>query len=46
MIRFITLILFTVFITGCHTAAGVVQGAGKDLTAVGRWIEPKDEVRR
>ena len=23
-----------------YTAGGLVQGAGKDIQAVGRWIEP------
>jgi predicted small secreted protein len=41
-------ILFTVLLVGtlsaCHTASGVLQGAGKDIQAVGKWVEPKPSV--
>lgn len=30
-------------LTACHTASGLVQGAGKDLTAAGKWIEPSNK---
>jgi predicted small secreted protein len=40
-----TLITLTVALalTACHTASGLVQGAGKDLTAAGKWIEPSNK---
>jgi predicted small secreted protein len=41
-------LLFTVLLVGalsaCHTASGVLQGAGKDIQAVGKWVEPKPSV--
>lgn len=41
-------ILFAVLLVGalsaCHTASGVLNGAGKDIQAVGKWIEPKPTV--
>lgn len=40
-----TLIAITLALalTACHTASGLVQGAGKDLTAAGKWIEPSNK---
>ena len=40
-----TLIALTLALalTACHTASGLVQGAGKDLTAAGKWIEPSNK---
>jgi predicted small secreted protein len=41
-------LLFTVLLAGalsaCHTASGVLQGAGKDIQTVGKWVEPKPSV--
>ena len=41
-------ILFTVLLVGtlsaCNTASGVLQGAGKDIQAVGKWVEPRPSV--
>jgi predicted small secreted protein len=41
-------ILFAVLLVGalsaCHTASGVLQGAGKDIQTVGKWVEPKPSV--
>ena len=31
-------------LSACHTASGVLQGAGKDIQAVGKWVEPKKSV--
>ncbi len=31
-------------LSACHTASGVLQGAGKDIQAVGKWVEPKQSV--
>lgn len=31
-------------LSACHTASGVLQGAGKDIQAVGKWVEPKPSV--
>jgi predicted small secreted protein len=36
-------ITLTLALTACHTASGFVQGAGKDLTAAGKWIEPSNK---
>jgi predicted small secreted protein len=33
-------ITLTLALSACHTASGLVQGAGKDLSAAGKWIEP------
>ena len=33
-------IIFVLALSACHTASGFVQGAGKDWTAAGKWIEP------
>jgi len=27
-------------LSACHTASGVLQGAGKDLQEIGKWVEP------
>lgn len=35
--------ILTVALSACHTASGLVQGAGKDLTAAGKWIEPSNK---
>jgi predicted small secreted protein len=41
-------ILFAVLLvsalSACHTASGVLQGAGKDIQTVGKWVEPKPSV--
>lgn len=41
-------ILFSVLLVGtlsaCYTASGMLQGAGKDIQAVGKWTEPKPSV--
>ena len=39
-----TLIAITLVLalSACHTASGLVQGAGKDLSAAGKWIEPSN----
>jgi predicted small secreted protein len=41
-------ILFAVLLastlSACHTASGVLQGAGKDIQSVGKWVEPKPSV--
>lgn len=41
-------LLFAILLTGalsaCHTASGVLQGAGKDIQTVGKWVEPKPSV--
>jgi predicted small secreted protein len=31
-------------LSACHTASGVLQGAGKDIQTVGKWVEPKPSV--
>ncbi len=31
-------------LSACHTASGVLQGAGKDIQSVGKWVEPKPDV--
>lgn len=31
-------------LSACHTASGVLQGAGKDMQSVGKWVEPKQSV--
>ncbi len=31
-------------LSACHTASGVLQGAGKDIQAAGKWFEPKPSV--
>ena len=36
-------ITLTLALSACHTASGLVQGAGKDLTAAGKWIEPSNK---
>jgi len=33
-------ILLVSTLSACHTASGVLQGAGKDLQEVGKWMEP------
>jgi len=41
-------ILFAVLLastlSACYTASGVLQGAGKDIQTVGKWVEPKPSV--
>jgi predicted small secreted protein len=41
-------IIFTVLLVGalsaCNTVSGVLQGAGKDIQTVGKWVEPKPSV--
>jgi predicted small secreted protein len=37
-------ILLVSMLSACHTAAGVLQGAGKDLQEVGKWVEPSPGV--
>ena len=41
-------LLFSVLLVGmlsaCHTASGVLQGAGRDLQEVGKWMEPTPSV--
>lgn len=41
-------ILITILLVGtlsaCHTASGLVQGAGRDLQNAGKWLEPKPSV--
>lgn len=32
-------IVVSCLMSACYTAGGLVQGAGKDLQAAGRWIE-------
>ena len=27
-------------LSACHTASGVLQGAGRDLQEAGKWLEP------
>ena len=33
-------ILTALTLSACHTASGVLQGAGKDLQEIGKWVEP------
>jgi len=42
MKTFIAIIL-ALTLSACHTASGFVQGAGKDMTAAGKWIEPSNK---
>lgn len=37
-------VLLVSALSACHTASGVLQGAGKDIQAVGKWVEPKQSV--
>lgn len=37
-------ILLAITLSACNTASGVLQGAGKDITAVGKWVEPKPSI--
>jgi predicted small secreted protein len=37
-------ILTAVALSACSTVAGTLEGAGKDLQAAGKWIEPKPSV--
>jgi predicted small secreted protein len=41
-------IIFTVLLvsmlSACNTVSGVLQGAGKDIQTVGKWVEPKPSV--
>jgi predicted small secreted protein len=41
-ILFVVLLAST--LSACHTASGVLQGAGKDIQTVGKWIEPNSSV--
>jgi predicted small secreted protein len=37
-------ILLLLNLVACNTVSGTLQGAGKDISAAGKWIEPKSEV--
>jgi predicted small secreted protein len=37
-------ILSAITLSACGTVAGTFKGAGQDLQAVGKWIEPKPSV--
>jgi predicted small secreted protein len=37
-------ILTALTLSACHTASGVLQGAGKDIQAAGKWLEPSPSV--
>jgi predicted small secreted protein len=37
-------ILTTLTLSACGTVAGTLKGAGQDLQAAGKWIEPKPSV--
>jgi predicted small secreted protein len=37
-------ILTALALSACGTVAGTFKGAGQDLQAVGKWIEPKPGV--
>jgi predicted small secreted protein len=37
-------ILTALALNACGTVAGTFKGAGQDLQAVGKWIEPKPSV--
>jgi predicted small secreted protein len=43
--KWLAMLLVTVSIWGCNTAGGLIKGAGKDLQAVGEWIEPNPRER-
>ena len=43
MTKFIVVLGIAV-LAGCHTASGVLHGAGKDIQAAGKWMEPKPAV--
>jgi hypothetical protein len=38
-------LLIAVNLTACNTVSGTLQGAGKDISSVGKWMEPKPEVQ-
>ena len=44
MTKLIISIALASLLSACHTASGVLQGAGKDIQAVGKWVEPKPSV--
>tara|TARA_B100001939_G_scaffold181254_1_gene156199 strand:- start:552 stop:689 length:138 start_codon:yes stop_codon:yes gene_type:complete len=37
--RFIAILLFSIFVTGCGTLGGAVDGAGDDLNRAGKYIK-------
>lgn len=45
MIKWFVMLFITAMAWGCNTAGGIFKGAGKDLQAVGEWIEPKPRNR-
>jgi len=37
--KYIMVLLITIFVTGCGTIGGAVDGAGDDLNAAGKYIK-------
>lgn len=37
-------ILLTMALSACNTTSGVLQGVGKDIQDVGKWVDPNPPV--
>ena len=37
--RFIAILLLSIFVTGCGTLGGAIDGAGDDLNRAGKYIK-------
>ena len=43
--KWFAMLAMAVMVWGCSAAGGLIKGAGKDLQAVGEWIEPRPRDR-
>jgi predicted small secreted protein len=37
----IIVVMIAASLSACNTVSGTLQGAGKDIIGVGKWVEPK-----
>jgi predicted small secreted protein len=41
----IIVVMIAVGLSACNTVSGTLQGAGKDIMGVGKWVEPKQSMQ-
>ena len=39
--KILTALVLTMFVTGCGTVGGTLQGAGEDLKKAGEWVKSR-----
>jgi predicted small secreted protein len=40
----IIVVMIAASLSACNTVSGTLQGAGKDIIGVGKWVEPKQDM--